>query len=116
MFVEESPEVRFDDIMVVEISDKDMLFDIDPRFLEVCHPGSVLVSGCVPDVPCMPGAVVEGGQVRVRTLRVGGFDVVKLTLRLTGIRKGFLGHRFPDRSQRQFEANEKFINSAYPAE
>jgi hypothetical protein len=34
---------------------------------------------------------------------------------LTGIRKGFLGRRFPNRTHEQFVANEQFINSAYPA-
>ena len=39
---------------------------------------------------------------------------VRLVIRLTGIRKGFAGKRFPDRTREQFLANEKFIRSAYP--
>jgi hypothetical protein len=35
-------------------------------------------------------------------------------LQLVGIRRGFLGQRFPLRTREQFEANEAFINSAYP--
>jgi len=39
---------------------------------------------------------------------------VNVCIRLTGIRKGFAGLRFPDRTREQFLANEKHIRSAYP--
>jgi hypothetical protein len=114
LFIAEMPEVRFDDVLTATVTDDETLISIDPRFLEVCEPGSVQVCGCVPDVPIPVGAVVENDDVRVRLgVRCEG-ESVKLVLRLTGIRKGFSSQRFPDRTEEQFLANEAFIRSAYP--
>ena len=108
------PEVRFDDVMTAAVVENETFLPIDPKFLEVCEPGSVQVCGCVPDLPVPVGAVVENGAVRVR-LGVRDEDhPVALTIRLTGIRKGFRLQRFPNRSEQQFIANEEFIRSAYP--
>ena len=87
---------------------------IDPKFLEVCEPGSVQVCGCVADVPVLMGAAVNGDTVRLQFAEPDEDQVVQVVLRLTGIRKGFAAHRFPDRTRAQFEANERFIRSAYP--
>ena len=86
---------------------------IDPKFLEVCEPGSVQVCGCVPDVPVLMGAAVRGDAFRLQFAEQDENQVVQIVVRLTGIRKGFAGHRFPDRTRAQFEANERFIRSAY---
>ena len=121
MFIAECPEVRFDDVMEIETVKPDARFPIDARFLEVCEPGSVRVCGCVPSEPVLIGACVERRldvieAVRVRVAGVAPGETVHAVIRLTGIRKGFAGHRFPSRTQNQFEANERFINSAYPSE
>jgi hypothetical protein len=108
------PEVRFDDVMTATVVDTETFLRIDPKFTEVCEPGSVQVCGCVPDVPVLVGAVVENGAVRVRLGAREADDPVTLTIRLTGIRKGFRSHRFPDRTEEQFLANEEFIRGAYP--
>jgi hypothetical protein len=115
LFTLESPEVLFEDVLLTRIPQKAATLKIDPRFVEVCEPRSIVVSGCVPDVPAVVGASVEGGLVRVR-FAVEDDQEVKLVLRLTGVRRGFAGLRFPNRSRRQFEANEAFIHRAYPAE
>jgi hypothetical protein len=115
LFTLESPEVLFEDILLARIPQKAATLKIDPRFVEVCEPRSIVVSGCVPDVPAVVGVSVEGGLIRVR-FAVEDEQEVKLVLRLTGVRRGFAGLRFPNRSRRQFEANEAFIHSAYPAE
>jgi hypothetical protein len=118
LFIAECPEVRFDDVMTVMVDKADMTFPIDARFVEVCQRGSIEVCGCVPDVPILVGAKAEGEKVRI-SLAAGHrspTNPVRVVVRLTGIRKGFLGHRFPDRTRGQFEANERFIRSAYPDE
>lgn len=116
LFIAEAPEVRFDDVMVAVVLRINNDLPIDPKFLEVCEPGSVQVCGCVPDRPVLVGAVVEGASVRLRFAEEDATESVQVVLRLTGIRKGFYGHRFPDRTQTQFEANERFIRSAYASE
>jgi len=116
LFIAESPEVRFDDVMVAKVAKANTYLPIDPRFLEVCAANSVQVCGCVPDVPVLVGAVVEGDKVRVQFAKEDPNQIVQVVIRLTGVRRGFLGHRFPDRTRAQFEANERFIRSAYPSE
>lgn len=116
LFIHEMPEVRFDDIMVAEVSAPETWLPIDPRFLEVCEAGSVQVCGCTPDVPVLVGAVANGDRVRVQIANANPDQVVQVVIRLTGIRKGFNGLRFPDRTRAQFEANERFIRSAYSHE
>lgn len=114
LFIAEMPEVRFDDVMMATVTDSETLLAIDPKYLEVCEPDSVRVCGCVPDFPVLVGATVADGQVRVRLGARDDDQPVTLTVRLTGIRKGFHRHRFPDRTEEQFLANEAFIRSAYP--
>lgn len=89
---------------------------VDPKFLEVCEPNSIAVCGCVPADPVLVGAIVDGPVVCIRFAEENPARAIRLTLRLTGIRKGFAGVRFPDRSQAQFDANERFIKSAYANE
>ena len=101
--------------MVVKIAKVNMYLPIDPKFLEVCEANSVQVCGCVTDIPVLVGAVVEGDKIRVRFVEENPYQSVQVVIRLTGIRKGFRGLRFPDRTRTQFEANERFIRSAYPS-
>ena len=108
------PEVRFDDVMTATVVEDEALLPIDPKFMEVCEPGSVQVCGCVPDLPIPVGAMVENDTVRVRLGARSDDQSVNLVIRLTGIRKGFRSQRFPDRTEEQFLANEEFIRSAYP--
>jgi cyanophycinase-like exopeptidase len=90
---------------------------IDPRYVEVCEANSIEVCGTSANIPVMIGAVVEGGQVNLSMASLSPIaSPVRVVVRLTGIRKGFADKRFPNRTQKQFEANERFINSAYPAE
>jgi hypothetical protein len=114
LFIAESPEVRFDDVIVAKVAKANAYLPIDPRFVEVCEAGSVQVCGCVPDVPVPVGAVVDGDSIRLRFTEEDQTEIVQVVIRLTGIRKGFAGHRFPNRTPEQFEANERFIRSAYP--
>ena len=114
LFIHEMPEVRFDDVLTAIVTDDETRISIDPRFLEVCEPGSVQVCGCVPDLPIPVGAAVENDANRVRLGARGDTESVNLVIRLTGIRKGFSSQRFPNRTEEQFLANEAFIRSAYP--
>jgi hypothetical protein len=116
LFIAEMPEVRFDDVMTAIVSEDETLVPIDPKFIEVCERGTLQVCGCVPDVPVPIGAVVKDDAVHVRTQSPidNHKSTIQVTLRLTGIRKGFQSQRFPNRTEQQFLANEEFIRSAYP--
>jgi hypothetical protein len=117
LHVLEAPEVRFDDLMTVVVnSGDDVTVPIDPKYVTVCHRDTIEVCGIAPDQPAMVGAKVVGDHVRLR-LRESiqpGSEPLRIVLRLTAIRRGFLGKRFPERTREQFVANERFIQSAYP--
>lgn len=98
--------------MRVKVAGSVSKHEIDPRYVEVCEPGSIDACGVVADEPCMIGAKVEGGMV---TLKVNGGEPGDVVIRLTAIRKGFKGMRFSSRRKDQFEANERRLNSNYPA-
>lgn len=114
MFIAECPEVRFDDVMIVELKQRNTTVPIDPCFLEVCEAATIEVCGVSVDAPVAVGAVVHDDKIRVRFAQQRQRRTVRLVIRLTGIRRGFRDHRFPSRTRQQFEANERFIRSAYP--
>ena len=113
LFVSEMPDVRFDDIMVVEVNEKESSFLIDPKFIDVCEYNSIEICGCIPSDPINVGASIENDVVKIKISRKRKKSV-KITLRLTGIRKGFANNRFAERTKEQFIANEKFLRQAYP--
>jgi hypothetical protein len=110
------PEVRFDDVQIalVEISKTVSYIPLDPKYLEVCEPYS-FEAWASSRKPVAIGCCVEDGSVRLE-LNDEPIVPLRVAIRLTGIRKGFRGLRFPDRTQEEFEANERFIQSAYPGE
>ncbi|MFN7891481.1 MAG: hypothetical protein ACK5OC_14405 [Pirellula sp.] len=113
LFTEECPEVRFDDVLLVTMTGRTATVPIDPKFVEVCEKNSIEVCAAQPDRPLMVGARVNGSHVHV-TLSEESQTPVRIVLRLTAIRRGFAGVRFPNRTLEQFEANERFLQSAYP--
>ena len=115
LFTMESNEVLFDFVIRnVEINGAISKAKIDDRFLSVCEPGSIVVTGITGDKLGPVSAVVKGDQIILTALPISFLRPNEVTLRLTGTRKGFEGFDMPERSERQFIANEKFINSAYP--
>lgn len=112
LFVEEAPEVRFNDTIIVETELDDGEYTLDPKYLEVCEPGTLEVDGWSCNLPVLVGASIEADHLRIRIRKPTAWKV-RIVLRVTGIRKGFLGTRFPDRTREQFEANERFIEKAY---
>lgn len=115
LFIHEMPEVRFDDVMVVEVEQKNQEVPIDFRFAEVCEKGSLEVCGFASDKPAAIKAKVVGDKVQL-AFEEETQEKIRIVLRLTGIRRGFAGKRFPRRTREQFLANEAFINSAYPSD
>lgn len=113
LFVLEMPEVRFEDVATVKIPQRDGEIRIDPKFIAVCEPNTMKPCGFACEAPVNVGLKVAHGLIQIRFSEQAD-EVVELTIRLSAIRNGFLGKRFPDRTREQFEANERFIRSAYP--
>lgn len=115
LFVAEMPEVRFDDVLIVEIpkgTSRKFVTPIDPKFVEVCQKGTIEAVGYTTYKPVSVGIKVSGSVLEIHLPFFNRPD--RIVVRLSAIRKGFPNHRFPDRSKVQFEANERFIKSAYP--
>ncbi len=117
LFTMESNEVLFEFVMRdVPLEGANTVARIDDRFLAVCEPDSMVITGVSGDRAGSVGAVVEKNNVILSAWPLSFLRPSKVTLQLTGVRKGFRGFDMPERSKGQFIANEKFINSAYPRE
>ena len=117
LFTMESNEVLFEFVMRdVPLEGANTVARIDDRFLAVCEPDSMVITGVSGDRAGSVGAVVEKNNVILSAWPLSFLRPSKVTLKLTGTRKGFRGFDMPERSKGQFIANEKFINSAYPRE
>jgi hypothetical protein len=115
LFTMESNEVLFEFVLRdVPVTGATTKVAIDDRFLAVCEPDSMVVTGIVGDKAGAVGAVVEEDEVILSAWPLQCLRPTKATLKLTGVRKGFRHLDMPERSKEQFIANEKFINSAYP--
>ena len=115
LFTMESNEVLFEFVMRdVPLEGAKTVARIDDRFLAVCEPDSMTITGISGDRAGPVGAVVEENNVVLSAWPLSFLRPSKVTLKLTGIRKGFKHLDMPERSKEQFIANEKFINSAYP--
>jgi len=115
LFTMESNEVLFEFVMRnVPITGMQTKARIDDRFLAVCELGSMVITGITGDRAGSVGAVIEENEVVLSAWPLSFLRPTKVTLKLTGVRRGFKHLDMPERSRAQFEANEKFINSAYP--
>jgi len=115
LFTVESPDVRFEDVFAdLKIRGRTTRYLIDERFIEVIHADTLRVVGICGDKPYAVGAVIEGRHLVVHALSDKRRRPDIIQVKFSAIRKGFKGMRFPTRTKAQFEANEKFLNSAYP--
>ena len=99
-------------------------YELDHRYRFVCEPNSLVVAGQPnPDVPANMSARIEGAYLVIEAEPAACWWKPwhkklpsKVTLKLTGVRRGFAGMNMPERSVAQFNANESFLNSIYPPE
>lgn len=117
LFTMESNEVLFEFVMRnVSLVGSKTVVAIDDRFLKVCEPDSMVITGITGNRAGSVGAVVEKNNIILSAWPLSFLRPTKVTLKLTGVRKGFKRYDMPERSREQFIANEEFINSAYPKE
>jgi hypothetical protein len=110
----EAPEAYFEDLLILTNPERrqHLVAAIDPVFLDVCEPGSVQLTALVPDLPCPVGGRVEGDVVLVATTPLSdGLVPSRITVRLTGIRKGLGGVRFARYSAHEAQKNLEFWSS-----
>jgi hypothetical protein len=107
LYCVEASEVLFIDVADVEITQRTHIFDIDPIFIESCEKGSIRVMGYSCDRPIALGIKIEKGSISVTTNNVP----TKATVTLCGVRKGFAGRRFAERTAEEAVRNNAFWDS-----
>jgi hypothetical protein len=105
LYTVEAPDVRFEEVMEIRLRGKATRRKIDPRYVAVCEPNTLRACSVTVDQPVAVGVSVEGDQVTVRVAEAG--IATRAVVKLTGIRRGFLGTRFGEKTREQFEANER---------
>lgn len=113
LFTLEAPDVRFEDVVTIKPKRRKFSYRLDKRFVEVCEADTLSVVSACPSSPALVGASISGASVDIEIVTRKRLPAT-LTLKISGIRRGFRAMRFPSRTEEQFLANERFLNSAYP--
>jgi hypothetical protein len=109
LFCVEAPDIRFEDTFRVPLSGRLTVIPVDAVFAEVCEPGTVEAVSILTPRPADMGAFVTGG---VLTIEVSGDVPAFAIVRLSGIRKGRGGVRFPVRTADEMKRNNAFWSQA----
>ncbi len=114
LFCVESPEIRFEDTVIVVLNDPQTIVEIDPVFLDICVPDSLLVVSTSPDKPVAVGSRISGSKVIITAdpQALATRKPLRVIVRLSGIRAGTQDVRFPRYTKRQMEKNNRFWGQA----
>ncbi len=102
----EFPEALFMDILEVEHDGTETAIKPDKLFIEICEPDSIMVASAVAPVPV--GIKQKGDKYFVSSQR---HEKMKVIVTLRGVRKGFKGRRFAQRTREEFNRNMSFWQS-----
>jgi hypothetical protein len=104
----EMPEVRFEDTLTMAIPHGlEGRAPLDPLFVGACEAGSIKVVGLVPSEPMLLGATIHDDHVVITRPASFATDG-HVNVRVSGIRKGRGGVRFPRFTQDEFKKNTQF--------
>lgn len=104
----ESPDVRFEDVMIVEGGTE---FEIDPIFISACEPNSIEVIGwSSQSCDIIPGFTIVGNKLIVNC---GGRVTPRLVIKLSGLRIGMGNIRFARKTFSQMYKNNNFWGQAH---
>lgn len=110
LYCVEAPDVRFEDTIVVERPKWARNWSVNTcgRFRSVLEDGSMEVVAYTADKPVPVGfSIDEQGVLTVRTSYFPFHRPNRLVVKLAGIRRGFAGVKFEEKTQAEFDANEK---------
>jgi len=110
----EMPEARFDDYYCLPIPAEiwqpnepvEIWRKIDGTFLAVCEPGSIVPVSAIADSPVASGVQVTATHICVTV--VGPLPPTQIFVRISGIRRGHAGTRFPPYTATEAAANLRF--------
>ena len=110
LYALETPDVRFEDILVCELNQVDSTATIDPKFIEVCEPGGIEVCGHSSNLPVLIGASTDANKIKILFAEQKPDQSLRIVFRVTAIRRGFAGVRFPDKTEADYENNQFRLN------
>lgn len=113
----ESPEIRFEDVLTVQLKSQNREFlseiKLDPIYLEVCEPSSIkIISMFADEHVSLAGSIKD--NILTISARYADFvlarpeSVLTVNVKLSGIRLGRAGRRFARHTQQEAEANNRF--------
>jgi hypothetical protein len=109
----ESNQVLFEFLLTVKLTGRTTRRAINAHWLQLCEPGTLTVAGAPNgEKPYPVSATVFGDTLILRAWPL--LRPQEVTLKLTGIRRGFGDWNLPPRTQEQFDANEQSLQAMYP--
>ena len=103
------PEVRFEDVITIYTNGRlSLSHKIDEEFIHVCEENSIDAIGYTTSSPCLCGIEVQEEYLNIK---FSGNIPEKVTVKLSGIRQGRRGSRFPVFTQEQMDKNTNFWSS-----
>ena len=105
----EMPEVRFEDVVTLNSNGR-IQFEhvIDEEFMYVCVEDTIEAIGYTTSEPALCGIKVKGNKL---IIKFRGNISETITIKLSGIRKGRQGNRFPTFTQEEMKKNLNFWSS-----
>jgi hypothetical protein len=115
LFCAEMPESRFFDLYDVSNIDEGshLVCRLDHRFIDVCVPGSIVPVSVAPNRPCQVGVAVKDGGIWMDIVASTHGVPTRLTVTVSGIRRGKKGDRFPAFKADTAQRNRAFWSQAY---
>jgi len=105
----EMPDVRFEDVLTVDVDGRGgFSVPIDPQLVFVCEPNSIEPVSYVCNSPAVAGVeVIDGHTLKIEFSHSTPLPD-KITVKVSGIRKGRAGRRFPEYTEAEATANNAF--------
>ena len=104
----EAPETRFEDVITLEVDGRGFIDEpIDPQFVFVCEPESIEAVSYVCSDPAIAGIRITDG---IMMIEFGNATPLpdRITIKVSGIRKGRAGRRFVEYSEEDAHRNTAF--------
>jgi len=106
----EAPEVRFEEIISIKTNGRLKIeHEIDPEFMFICEPDSIKAISYTTTEPALCGVKIKENKL---IITFSGNTAEEVTVKLSGIRKGFANVRFEKKTEEQANHNNNFWGQA----
>lgn len=113
LFTVEAPDVRFEDVFVdLKLHGRRTCYPVDPKFLVTIEQDTLRVVGVSGDLPyCVGAEIINGGSTLVLNALTDARRRPNLVnVKVSALRRGFRNLRMPERTQKQFDLNERRLD------